>query len=62
MSRSQKKIAPSLKPGLLLERYPRLRIVATLLSILSAVVYFATGEVRERQIGFIPGGREPIVH
>jgi hypothetical protein len=43
MSRSEKE-GSSLETELLPERHPRLRIVAIFLSILSAIVYFATSE------------------
>jgi len=48
MSRSQKG-SSSLETELLPERYPRLRIVAILPSILSAVVYFATSALSDRR-------------
>jgi len=48
MSRSQKG-SSSRETELLPERYPRLRIVAILPSILSAVVYFATSALSDRR-------------
>ena len=47
MSRSQKG-SSSRETELLPERYPRLRIVAILPSIVSAVVYFATSALSKR--------------